>query len=355
MNRTEPKRLKVLISAYACEPYRGSEPGVGWNWATQAALDHEVWVLTWTKFREPIERYMQEHPDPNLHFVYYEMPRWALRMAISERLHYMMWQAFVLPLARRLHRRERFDVVHHTTFNSVEVPGLLFTLGAPFVWGPVGGGQVPPAALKSYFKSVWVAELARGMRKKLLRFNPLVRAAANRAACVLVSNQDTMRLMRPLAKAPLVEELEIAIDLPEAIEPPPDDGVLTILWAGRFIPRKGPLFALDIVSELKKRGVPFRMLMAGDGPWEDLAAAHIESLGLSAHVERVGLLTHGQMPGFYAQGDVFLFSSLQDTSGNVILEAMANGMPVVSLDQHGAASLLTSECGIKIPVHEKPR
>jgi hypothetical protein len=45
--------MKLLLSAYACEPSKGSEPGVGWNWATQAALDHEVWVLTWTKFRGP--------------------------------------------------------------------------------------------------------------------------------------------------------------------------------------------------------------------------------------------------------------------------------------------------------------
>jgi len=141
--------------------------------------------------------------------------------------------------------------------------------------------------------------------------------------------------------------------MPEAIEPAPDDGVLTILWAGRFIPRKGPLFALDILAELKRRGVAFRMLMAGDGPWEEMTANYIHSLGLSANVERLGLLTHAQMPGFYARGDVFLFSSLQDTSGNVILEAMANGMPVVSLDQHGAASLLTPECGIKVPVRDK--
>ena len=38
--------MKVLMSAYACEPGKGSEPAVGWNWALQAARRHEVWVLT---------------------------------------------------------------------------------------------------------------------------------------------------------------------------------------------------------------------------------------------------------------------------------------------------------------------
>ena len=39
--------MKVLLSAYACEPNKGSEPGVGWNWAIEIArLGHKVWVLT---------------------------------------------------------------------------------------------------------------------------------------------------------------------------------------------------------------------------------------------------------------------------------------------------------------------
>ena len=323
---------------------------MGWNWAVQAARDHDVCVLTWTKFREPIERYLGEHANPNLHVVYYDLPRWARRFAISERLHYLLWQLFVLPLARRLQKRERFDVVHHLTFNSVEVPGLLWTLGVPYVWGPVGGGQVPPAALKSYFKSVWLAEMARRLRKRFLSFNPLVRIAAKRAAYILVSNRDTMKLLQPLARAPLIEEMEIATRLPDCVAPAPREDCLTILWAGRFIPRKGPLLALDVANELKRRDLPFRMLMAGDGPWEEKVTHQRMMMGLTREVRQVGALGYGQMPSFYAGGDVFLFTSLQDTSGNVVLEAMSYGLPVVSLDQHGAATLLTDECGIKVPV-----
>jgi hypothetical protein len=38
--------MKILISAYSCEPGMGSEPGVGWNIAREVAKYHEVWVLT---------------------------------------------------------------------------------------------------------------------------------------------------------------------------------------------------------------------------------------------------------------------------------------------------------------------
>jgi hypothetical protein len=40
------KKLKVLVSAYACEPNRGSEPEVGWQWIQQLARFYEVWIIT---------------------------------------------------------------------------------------------------------------------------------------------------------------------------------------------------------------------------------------------------------------------------------------------------------------------
>ena len=49
--------MRLLLSAYACEPGRGSEPGVGWNWAIAlAALGHDVWVLTRANNRDRIEQ-----------------------------------------------------------------------------------------------------------------------------------------------------------------------------------------------------------------------------------------------------------------------------------------------------------
>ena len=64
---------RILLSAYACEPDRGSEPGVGWSWAVELSrLGHQVWVLTRTDNRTAIER----KPGLNLNFIYYDLPRW---------------------------------------------------------------------------------------------------------------------------------------------------------------------------------------------------------------------------------------------------------------------------------------
>lgn len=55
-------RIRVLISAYACEPNKGSEPGVGWNWTLQMAKMDEVYVITRSNNRKVIETFLQKHP-----------------------------------------------------------------------------------------------------------------------------------------------------------------------------------------------------------------------------------------------------------------------------------------------------
>jgi hypothetical protein len=61
------RRLNVLLSAYACEPGRGSEPAVGWNTAVELASHHEVWVLTRANNRPQIEARLAGDPVPGLH------------------------------------------------------------------------------------------------------------------------------------------------------------------------------------------------------------------------------------------------------------------------------------------------
>ena len=53
--------MRVLLSAFACAPNRGSEPGVGWNWALALAKNNDVTVLTREENRREIEAYKKEN------------------------------------------------------------------------------------------------------------------------------------------------------------------------------------------------------------------------------------------------------------------------------------------------------
>ena len=146
--------MKVLMSAYGCEPGHGSEHETGWNWAKQAAKFHEVWVLTHANNRLGIERELRQRPIPNLHFVYHDPPRWPRfwkQSLVEENFCYLFWQLSAVPICRRLHRENGFDVAHHITFGSYRHPSCLAWLPCPFIWGPVGGGERAPLTFYSSF------------------------------------------------------------------------------------------------------------------------------------------------------------------------------------------------------------
>jgi glycosyltransferase involved in cell wall biosynthesis len=343
-----------LLSAYACEPNKGSEPGVGWHWASQAARHHEVWVLTRANNRAAIEAWLQHAPVSNLRFVYYDLPRWARfwkRGGVGIRPYYVLWQAGAYWVARRLHRTVRFDVVHHVTFNTMEVPGFLWLLPAPFIWGPVGGGQEPAPALRSYFGSRWHREQLRVLRKRVATFNPILHLAARRAKAVLVANADTAERLRRVRGENTIRELETAIDLPPLDPSGPASGPFTVLWAGSLIWRKGPALALDALAALKRRGVAFQAHFIGDGPLRQALQERIRMLELEPEVRLQGQVPYADIHRYYGSSHAFFFSSLHDTSGNVLLEAMAHALPVVTLDHHGAREIVSSDAGIKVPVH----
>jgi glycosyltransferase involved in cell wall biosynthesis len=355
-HQSKGEPLRILLSAYACEPYKGSEPGVGWNWALQAARYHEVWVLTRANNRAAIESWLQRTPVARLQFVYYDLPRWARfwkRGAVGIRAYYVLWQVGAYWVARRVHRSVRFQVTHHVTFNTLEVPGFLWLLPAPFVWGPVGGGQEPAPALRSYFGDRWYRERLRVIRKRLARFNPILRLAARHAKAVLVANADTAERLRGLGGEGSLRELETAIDVPPEQSARAVSDRFTVLWAGALIGRKGPALALDALAALKRSGVDFRAHFIGDGPLRQALQERIRLLGLGAEVVLHGHVSYGDIHRYYRESDAFLFSSLHDTSGNVLLEAMAHALPVVTLDHHGAREIVSSETGIKVAVRDQ--
>ena len=67
--------MKIFVSAYACEPYKGSEPGIGWNFVNEMSKYHEVHVLTRANNRESIEKEFIYLANQNLTFYYYDLPK----------------------------------------------------------------------------------------------------------------------------------------------------------------------------------------------------------------------------------------------------------------------------------------
>jgi glycosyltransferase involved in cell wall biosynthesis len=343
--------MRVLLSAYACRPNAGSEPGVGWNWATHlAGRGIDVHVLVAKRNQETIEAGLREKPVPNLKFTFVSVPyQWAKK---NEALHYVMWQFSALMAARELSSKCEFQLAHHVTYASVHVPTQLWRLGIPVVFGPVGGGQVTPGSMLPYFGAAKSREQLRSLVTKSLKLSPIHGRWLRRISLILAANRDTAKLVRVLGckNARLMCDTAIPTDYfaqtPRSFEK--QDRALRVLWVGRMLTRKALPLALDALKEVQQN-VTFTI--AGDGLDPEIVHQMIRERNLQQRVFWKGSrLTFQELRAAYAEHDVMLFTSLRDSFGSQLLEAMAMGLPIITLDLHGAHEFVPDSASLKVSV-----
>jgi glycosyltransferase involved in cell wall biosynthesis len=355
--------MKILLSAYACDPLRGSEEGSGFNWLWQvAALGHEVWCLTTPRGRANLDRVLAERAaDPvavRIHPVYVTVPPavdYAYRWQPGVYLHYLVWQYQAWRVAQQLDTIVHFEAVHHVTYNSLQMASWLWRLHKPLLLGPLGGGMTAPASLRRYLPDWFKTETVRTAISSLLTtFDPNVRQSLHHAALVLAANSDTAALARRLG-APRVElamSAALAADyFPAAYAPRPllAGRELRILWLARLFPRKGLTLVLDALGRVDKR-VKFHLDIMGDGPMGQQVPGWIAGAGLTDRVTWHGSVPYETTRSAYLSHDLFMLCSLRDTYANQYLEAMALGLPILTLDHHGATDFVPDAAGIKVPV-----
>jgi glycosyltransferase involved in cell wall biosynthesis len=349
--------LKVLISAYACEPGKGSEPGVGWNWARQMGRCHEVWVMTRANNRAPIEKSLAKEPLPNVHWVYFDLPRWARFWKKRQRgvhLYYYLWQLGVYFVARKLHRKVSFDLVHHVTLVNYWMPSFLVLLPIHFIWGPVGGGDSAPRSFwRSFSLRGKAYELIRGLAGSLAQLDPFVRLAARRATVGLAVTPQTEKRLRALgcrnvlihpAVGLVSEEIRRLSAIPLRQREP-----FRLFSIGNLLHLKGFDLGLRAFERFQARFPATEYWIIGDGPERKRLEKLVHNLGLAGKVRFWGTLPRAEVLEKLADCDVLVHPSLHDSGGWVCLEAMAAGRPVICLDLGGPALQVREDTGIKVP------
>lgn len=340
--------MKILLSAYACAPGVGSEQGVGWNWAIGLArANHNVWVLTRSLARKSIEAACSEEPHPNLCFVYYDYPSWFWSLGIrSQQLRYQAWQWCAFRTAADLQTKIRFDVIHHITFGVWRHHSLLPLLDAPFMFGPVGGGEAAPVRLRKSFPVRYqMRELMRDAANHIATLDPLLRMNFRRAALIPCKTADTVQFIPAKYRQKCVVHGEIGAPPIVAPSPRQDKSEFRVLFAGNLLPLKGIHLALRAVAIASSRVPTIRFTIAGSGPLEPRLRRLAAKLGIEKLVAWPGKIAQSELFELYAQADVFLFPSLHDSSGNVVMESLSRGLPVVCLDLGGPAQFIDASCG----------
>lgn len=355
--------MKVLLSAAACNPELGSESHFGWTAARALARDHEVWVLTHEYHRPGIERAAARgEVSESLRFAYegHDL-KWHPNMMIARIQSWLeagRWTRAALPLARALHRQVRFDVAHHLTLATWRVASPLWKLGIPFVWGPLGGGEMFPPAFGSILsRRALLYELVRGVSNFRSRHDRAVVNCARRATHILASNRETRALLERLrGSTEGINSLSAAFFPAEQIErfggweTRDLGGPLKLFGGGILEGRKGVALALRALGAARREGVSFTYRLGGGGPERAHLSELAHSLGIADSVRFDDNLDGEAYVDALRRAHVYLLPSLRENAGVTLMEAMLAGCVPVVARCGGPGEIVSDPCGHRIPV-----
>ncbi|MDB9315913.1 glycosyltransferase family 4 protein [Spirulina sp. CS-785/01] len=346
--------LNILISAYACRPNMGSEPGVGWNIVCELAKFHHLWVLTRQDNRPFIEAALPQD-SPNLHFVYCDLPGSSLwkKGLGGVHLHYYLWQIRAYFVARQLYQEKPFALAHHVTYVRYSTPSFLSLLPIPLIWGPVGGGETAPRAFWQDFSfRAKVYEISRTLLRQLGEIDPFVRLTARRSRLAYATTPETAQRLSALGAKQV--ELLSQLGLSQAelahfqkLSSTSISDKFRLVSIGRLLHWKGFYLGLRAFAQAQLPEAEYWIV--GDGPERSHLQQLAQDLGIGEQVKFWGELPRGEAIAKLTQAHALVHPSLHDSGGGVCLEAMAVGRPVICLALGGPDSQVTEETGFKIP------
>lgn len=155
----------------------------------------------------------------------------------------------------------------------------------------------------------------------------LLRYGVTQPIHVIPTGIDTVEFAKPPMK-----------DVRRVYNIPPDATVL--MYAGRIAKEKNLDFLASVVAEAMAGSTEMWFLVVGDGPERRSLQSFFDDRGLSGRVVFTGYVPHREIGDYYKASELFVFSSLTETQGLVVLEALACGTPVVAIAYKGVANVL---------------
>lgn len=346
---------RIVITAYAIDPYKGSEDGTGWNIVAEIARNNQVIAVTRKNNQAAIERFLKEQPQPHydqLRFLYYDLPKWARfwkRKSRGAMLYFYLWQLF-LPLFI-WNKKIEFDLVHGLNFHTDWVPSFLWLLGKPFVWGPIGHHPpIPRDYLKQGGHKALKDRLKWGVKNLFYQLDVFLRLAIAKADYIFTVNSDTANRL-PL-KTGRWEVLPAVGAHPSKLASKKTKKQFRVLSVGRFVPLKGFDLTLKAFIQFYQSLKPddqkyCTLTLVGKGPMKEDLFALIEQATIGHAVQLIEWMPQEQLFKLFGAADLFLFPS-HEGAGMVIPEALSYELPVVCLDNFGPGELIDASCGIAV-------
>lgn len=326
--------MKILLINYEYPPLGG---GAGKATAAigreLAAMGHAVRVLT--------TRFGTQPPREVIDGV--QVVRVNSRRRTIERSTPVEMLSFMLravPAALSEARRERPDV----TIAFFGIPSgpvalvLKLAFGVPYIVS-LRGGDVPGSEKDSRSRVLYALT------------GPVTRLVWWQAAGVVANSAGLRALAQRTMQRRAVGVIPNGVDLRRFDGPRVESAPPRVLFVGRIVAQKG---LDDLVAALAMiADVAYTLVLVGDGDARQTVETDVAAKGLSHRARFTGWLAHDGVAAHYREAAVLVLPSLGEGMSNVVLEAMAAGLPVVATRIAGSEELvIDGETGLLVPVRD---
>lgn len=357
--------IKVLINAYACSPNMGSEPGMAWNWCANIAKHCELFIITEGEFRDKIEEILPTLPQGgNMHFYYNSVSDKVRKMCWNQgdwRFYgyYKKWQKITADIAKNICLKENINILHQLNMIGFREPGYLWKISKetniPFVWGPIGGLKQFPMkyAEGSSIKMGLFLRLKNFMNIWQIKHNKRVNSAMQQASLLISSIPDSYKAIKKYSGKESVIVPETGTFLLEKHETDTNRFTkenLTILWVGKFDFRKRLDLAILSLAKVANTKIILKVYGTGNKSQVNESISLVQRLGVENNVQWMGNCPHEQVNEAMRDAGLLFFTSVNEDTSTVVLEAISNYLPVLCFDACGMSAVITEDIGIKIPL-----
>jgi glycosyltransferase involved in cell wall biosynthesis len=363
-------RTRVLLIAEACNPSWTSVPLVGYQFARALAARPGLDVTVATHVRN--RPALADDPLARLARICYIDNEWlarpmhrlsrlvrggqSLSWTIDTAMAWPAYMAFEHQLYKQMERQlasGAFDLIHRVTPLTPTMGSPLAALtDVPMLIGPLNGGLPWPAEFPELRQQEreWLVPL-RSLYKRL----PFYRSTYRHLAGVISGSRHTATEIPATFAGRRFYLPENGVDpkrFPIADRWPEPKGEFTFVTVGRLVPYKGA----DLIVEAMAASPALRrckLVIVGDGPARADLEERVRRHGLENNVRIAGWVDQPELAKQLGNAQAFVFPSLREFGGGVVLEALANGLPSVVVDYGGPAELVTPACGMLLPM--RPR
>lgn len=367
-------RMRVLVIAEACNPEWTSVPLVGYNFARALASreDLDVVLATHPRNRKAVEA----DPLSKLATVIYPDNEYIARNVYNfaqwfrggkgkgwttntgfAAMSYLFFERELYKLVRNELKSGDFDLIHRITpVSPTAASPLAKWTDVPMIIGPLNGGLPWPREYPQLRKKE--REYLVPLRK-IYKLFPYYRSTYKHAAAVIAGSQHTMTEIPGhfRGKKYLLPENGVdptRFELADDWTPPAFDGRFRFVTVGRLVPYKGLWLTLQAMRDSRTLK-ECELVVIGDGPDRPLIEKMVQDYGLTDQVRLLGWLDQREMARELASSQCFVFPSLREFGGGVVLEAMASGLPSIIVNYGGPTDLINNDCGILLPMQpEQP-